>query len=288
MYFHKSKSIYFPQFDDNFFSLFEISLDEGFIPDCEGIHCHDFLEFIYCRSNCDAVFQLDGHNYTLHRGDILLIPPQTPHSWVLRSNSMNPYLGYRIQADHPVSDFLLQFIYQHTDSQQRKQHFIRTNGTVWEAVGDLFRTLYEETHFRSLGWETSASAALLSLLTEVSRVVYYSPSMTITQEKSDFYQTILSYVLSNLGNKLTLEDIAQRFWVSPSTITNLFNKHAGTSFYKYVTTLRLTEAKNLMAEGMAMEKVALRVGFGDYSTFYRAFKKEFSISPRQFLQSIEK
>ena len=37
-----------------------------------------------------------------------------------------------------------------------------------------------------------------------------------------------------------------------------------------------------------MEKIALRVGFGDYSTFYRAFKKEFSISPRQFLQSIEK
>ena len=73
-----------------------------------------------------------------------------------------------------------------------------------------------------------------------------------------------------------------------STITNLFNRHAGTSFYKFVTSLRLAEAKNLMAEGMPMEKIALRVGFGDYSTFYRAFKKEFSISPRQFLQSIEK
>ena len=112
--------------------------------------------------------------------------------------------------------------------------------------------------------------------------------MPITQEKSDFYQSVLSYVTSNLANKLTLEDIAQRFWVSPSTITNLFNRHAGTSFYKFVTSLRLAEAKNLMAEGMPMEKIALRVGFGDYSTFYRAFKKEFSISPRQFLQSIEK
>ena len=288
MDFKQAKPLYFPIFDDNFISLFQIQLDEGFLPDYEGIHQHDFLEFLYCRSNCDAVFQLDGRNYTLHRGDILLIPPQVPHSWILRSNTMNPYIGYRIQVDPSVADFLLQFIYQHTDQQPMQQPLIRTSGTVWESVGDLFRTIYEEIHFRPLGWEASASAAVLALLTTISRVVFYRPSMNISQEKSDFYQSVLSYVISNLGNKLTLEDISQRFLVSPGTITNLFNKHAGTSFYKYVTSLRLAESKNLIAEGMPMEKVALRVGFGDYSTFYRAFKKEFSISPRQYLQSIEK
>ena len=49
-----------------------------------------------------------------------------------------------------------------------------------------------------------------------------------------------------------------------------------------VTRRRLEEARNLMMEGMALEKVAARVGFGDYSAFFRAFKAEFGVSPREF------
>ncbi len=287
MNFFQQKALGFPPFDDDFFSLFRIYLDEGSVPDFEGIHKHDFLELLYCRSNCGAVFQLNNRDYSLQRGDILLIPPDTPHGWLQRSNSMDPYMGYRICIDASAAELLLQFP-PHRDLRLTEQTFIRTCGTIWEYSGDLFRVLYEETHFRTIGWQSSAFAAALSLQTCISRALHYNPTMPITQEKSDFYQSVLSYVTSNLANKLTLEDIAQRFWVSPSTITNLFNRHAGTSFYKFVTSLRLAEAKNLMAEGMPMEKIALRVGFGDYSTFYRAFKKEFSISPRQFLQSIEK
>ncbi len=54
------------------------------------------------------------------------------------------------------------------------------------------------------------------------------------------------------------------------------------SFYKYVMQRRLWMAKNLINEGMPMERIAIRVGFGDYSAFYRAFRQEFGMSPRQF------
>jgi quercetin dioxygenase-like cupin family protein len=89
MNFFQQKALCFPQFDGDFFSLFRIHLDEGSVPDCDSIHKHDFLELLYCRSNCGAVFQLNNRDYSLQRGDILLIPPDTPHGWLQRSNSMD-------------------------------------------------------------------------------------------------------------------------------------------------------------------------------------------------------
>ena len=56
----------------------------------------------------------------------------------------------------------------------------------------------------------------------------------------------------------------------------------GISLYRYITQRRLIAAKLLIGENHPLEEVARRVGFLDYSTFYRAFKQEYGISPRQF------
>ena len=56
----------------------------------------------------------------------------------------------------------------------------------------------------------------------------------------------------------------------------------GVSFYRCVTQRRLISAKSFIEQEIPLEDVGRRVGFSDYSTFYRAFKKEFGISPRQY------
>ena len=56
----------------------------------------------------------------------------------------------------------------------------------------------------------------------------------------------------------------------------------GVSFYHWVTQRRLIAAKLLIEEGKLLEEVAETVGFTDYSSFFRAFKQEFGISPRQY------
>ena len=52
--------------------------------------------------------------------------------------------------------------------------------------------------------------------------------------------------------------------------------------YRYVTQRRLIAAKTLIEKGQRLEAVAAQTGFTDYSGFYRAFKQEFGISPRQY------
>ena len=73
-----------------------------------------------------------------------------------------------------------------------------------------------------------------------------------------------------------------RLYVSSSTVSHLFKQRLGVSFYRYVTQRRLIAAKNLIQKGVLMENVAAKTGFADYSGFYRAFRKEYGVSPRQY------
>lgn len=270
------------------FEYFQIQLDEGNRPDQEGVHTHPFHEIIYCHSNSGAEFLIGDYHYHLRRGDIILLPPETPHTWLVRSRAGEPYMGYRLCAKESQIAQLRPYLPKIEHSDGHRWEFIRTMGTVWEQhTGAIFQTLYEESHFRFPGWETAAMASIVYLLIQLGRAMIYAPGAEINEEKNDLSELVVAYVKSNLAEKITLENIAQCFWVSPSTITNVFNKKFGTSFYKYVTILRLNEAKNLISEDMPMEKVAAKVGFGDYSAFFRAFKKEFGISPRQYQQSLK-
>lgn len=267
--------------------LFQIQLDEGSETDQAGIHTHPYYEILYCRSNCGAEFHVGTSKYQLQRGDVVLIPPETPHIWLARSRTAEPYTGYRfcLEAEYVANlKKIWPDLFISGDSQC---NFIRTMGSIWEPIGEVFRVLYEEVHFKSVGWEAAALTGSIYLLVQLDRAIINNPSASVQRQQTDLVETVISYVKTHLGEKITLEDVAQKFWVSSSTITHLFNRRLGISFYKYVMGLRLAEAKNLISEGMPMEKIAIRVGFGDYSAFYRAFKKEFGVSPRQYLQSIE-
>ena len=65
-------------------------------------------------------------------------------------------------------------------------------------------------------------------------------------------------------------------------MTQTFRNRMGVSFHRCLTQRRLIAAKTLIAEGIAMEEIGRAVGFSDYSTFYRAFRQEYGISPRQY------
>lgn len=246
-------------------------------------HEHPFTELICCLSGFGGSFQVGAEQFRLQRGDIVIIPEGVPHGFSPEEPG---------QAGHGIvlwlSGAYFQTLEQIFPSLLLKQHMpagggvLRTAGTAWESIPDLFRGIAGEAETRTYGWEAAVGSLLTLLLTQIGRATVELGLIPRTGEKPELLESILAYVESRLGSKITLEDTASRFWVSQSTITHLFHEKMGVSFYKYVTRRRLSEARNLMMEGMALEKVATRVGFGDYSAFFRAFKAEYGLSPREF------
>ena len=101
-------------------------------------------------------------------------------------------------------------------------------------------------------------------------------------EKPELLDRIMAYVEQNYARNITIAELSKQFYVSGSTVSHLFKQKMGVSFYRYVTQRRLIAAKTLIEQGLSMEDVAARTGFSDYSGFYRAFRQQYGIPPRQY------
>ena len=159
---------------------------------------------------------------------------------------------------------------------------LRTAGTRWEYIGELFRTGVKEAEERKHGWENVVIGNTLIILAKLQRAYIGQTADIPKVEKRELLDEITQFIEKHYADPLTLTDFAKRFYISESTVSHLFKQKMGVSVYRYVTQRRLIAAKNLILRGIALENVAEQVGFSDYSTFYRAFKGEFGISPRQF------
>ena len=74
---------------------------------------------------------------------------------------------------------------------------------------------------------------------------------------------------------------AKRFFISKYYLCHLFRKHTGVTVLAYLNSKRIAMAHHLISKGEPPTEVAYRVGFQDYSTFYRAYKKETGQAPTE-------
>lgn len=101
-------------------------------------------------------------------------------------------------------------------------------------------------------------------------------------EHRSLLEQIITYVSENYQHQLSLNETAAHFFVSPSTVENLFKQRLGKSFYRYVIEYRMITAQSLIVKGTSLKDVSSLCGFGDYSTFFKMFKKEVGVSPSEF------
>ena len=81
---------------------------------------------------------------------------------------------------------------------------------------------------------------------------------------------------------MSLERLAKEFYVSKYYIAHLFKDSIGMSIHQYITKKRLLACKEAILGDTGISTAYQMFGFGDYSSFYRAFKKEYGVSPKEF------
>ena len=248
-----------------------------------NLHSHTFYELLYCNSDCGVEYLVGADRYRLRKGDIVFVPPGISHRPLLPEVMGEPYHRYVLWLSPAFVD-MFTAMYKPPGIQMDYGTLLRTRGTKWEMLGEYFHRGVLEAENQKAGWQAAVAGNTITLLTMMGRSIQERTASVLKAEKPDLLNEVLAYIELRLSEKITLEETARHFYVSVSTITQLFRQKMGTSFYRCVTQRRLIAAKLLINEGKSLEDISRRVGFTDYSSFYRAFKKEYGITPRQYTQ----
>lgn len=237
---------------------------------------------LYCDNSCGIEYLLGQNRYRLQRGDLIFTPPCVNHQPLLTGQLVQPCRRDVIWVSREfMNPFRILPLHSAIDWDQ--PFLLRTAGTPWETLGENFHSSVQEATQRAPGWETFVAGNTMILLTQLARALAGQGGAVLAQaEEPELLEQVLSFIEAHMGEPVTLEDTARHFWVSESKISQIFRQKMGSSFHHCVTQRRLIEAKSLIVQGLPLSEVQGRVGFSDYSTFFRAFKREYGISPSEF------
>lgn len=263
--------------------MVETHRDESYTNANINLHSHNFYEMLFCRASDGVEYLVGAERYRLQPGDIVIVPPGISHRPLLPEHMEHSYKREIVWFSEAMVDLLPQLLPgSRLALPGTGVVFLRTKGTKWDFLGEMFRSGVKEAERGKPEWEGIVLGNTINILSQIARAMTETASVQMKAEKPELLDKLMAYIEAHLSEKITLEDTAKYFYVSVSTITQLFRQKMGTSFYRCVTQRRLIAAKSRIQQGETLEDVSRAVGFTDYSSFYRAFKKEYGITPRQF------
>lgn len=249
------------------------------------LHHHDFYEIYYFISG-DVEYRVEGKSYILQPGDLLLISPGIFHQPVV-----TPGTAYERIVLWIDRSYLTQFLSHGTDLSvcfsADGASLLHPSSYQRTALAMLLEQLCKEFHSNKYGSSLLCHGLLLQILIQINRMAPHTSSQEETTEAPELISQVLAYIAAHYSEKITLQELADRFYVSKYHLSHEFSSRVGTSIYRYIILKRLVAARELIADGIAPSEVCQSCGFQDYANFYRAFKAEYGMSPKSFAASLE-
>ena len=145
-------------------------------------------------------------------------------------------------------------------------------------VRQLFQSLHQTIVRGGYGASLLTQAQFTELLVEVNRLCRAGHGVGAAGGDSKVV-SLLQYLNLHLSEPLSIDDLSARFYISKYHMMRRFRQETGYSIHGYLSEKRLLLAQQLLSRGAAPSEVFTQVGYQDYSTFSRAYKKQFGRSP---------
>lgn len=245
-------------------------------PDAFPMHAHENFEILFFISG-DITYWVEGTPYRPRPKDILLFNIAETHKVVV--NSDKPYERMVIQMHKSLFSEIdpeHRLFYPFVSRNLGEENLISPsdfNDSFWEAC---LAGLTNENKHQKL----QVMCRLLPFLNELGTAFENSRSRT-ADHGHRLSSEIVSYINENIRSELTPEKIAGNFFISRSKLYNIFRETTGSGVREYINVKRLLLAKELLSRGEKPVNVYLNCGFNDYTTFFRAYKNKFGISPKE-------
>ena len=250
-----------------------------------AVHDHPFYEMVYVVSG-QVDFFIAGHVYPIGSGTLLTFPPSVRHGVLVRTDA--PYERYTLHFDPRAL------------SMERRRLLLSAmpadllgiatleqgENAVWRNMesSGVIQVLEAMETLRSV--EQDRLNELMPIYLEAVLAALIPRALRDRTEPGSAarpslgqQEQIISWVDRHYTEAISLDTLAERFYLSKGYLSTLFRQATGSSVKDYVRARRMAHVQLLLSSGVPAAQAAARVGFGDYTTFYRAYVRTFGHAP---------
>ncbi|NQX71032.1 AraC family transcriptional regulator [Paenibacillus alba] len=248
-------------------------------------HLHEMYEIYYLYEG-ERMYFIRDRSYLILPGDLVLINRRDVHA-----TSDSDKLGHARVVINFSDSFLENAIKDAPyllDALTHKTPVLRLDLPTRRLVEDMLGKMLHEAEVPQLGQIFSLRQYLAELLLFTARYMRIHP-ITSPEHVSPLHRkisTIVRYINTHFGEQIRLEELAERFEISPAYLSRMFKEITGFSMVEYVSLVRVQEAQKLLTQtNMKVILIAEQVGFGSLVQFGRMFRQITKTTPLRYRQS---
>ena len=241
-------------------------------------HYHDFHKVIIFLSG-KAAYHIEGKSYYLKPWDILLVNRHAIHKPEIDFSVPYERFVLWIRDDLAQTDLLRCF----QKAIDRSFNLIRLDSGTQEKLKQLLYELEAALKDEKFGSDLLGTALFTQFMVYVNRIFLEKQYIYDTRSycSDSQIEELLRYINHNLTEDLSIETLARKYYLSKYHMMRKFKEETGYTIHNYIVSKRLLLARTQIAEGTPVLKAAQLSGFSDYTTFSRAYKKQFGSAPSQ-------
>lgn len=254
-------------------------------------HTHDFVEISYVGEGCGYHY-LEDQVIPIKQGDLFVIPIGTSHVYRPSSPKQDKTLViynciFRVELlndwKHLLQNdsYTYNIIYEPSQCSERWLHFQDKHDTF----STMIQSMYTEYLKRNVGFETLLIAMVVQMLVMLQRFELKNEAEPATFSKLD---EVVHFIKFNYTQNITVQHVADYFYLSASHFQRLFKKTTGLTFTQYLQNVRIQKCCELLkSTDIPIYQIANQVGYLDMKFFHALFRKKTGITPRQYRQNFQ-
>ena len=239
-------------------------------------HYHDFHKIVIFLSG-KVTYHIEGKAYHLRPWDILLVNQGDIHMPDISTEM--PYERFILWIRDDLHDQALTTCFQ--KARDRSFNLIRLNSRIQERLRDILSELENSIHGEAFCSDLLSYALFSQFMVYVNRIFlednYVLDPDSYTSDSQ--IEDLVRYINRHLEEDLSIDRLSQKYYLSKYHLMRKFKEETGYTIHNYIVSKRLLQARSLIIQRVPVMKAARQCGFQDYTTFVRAYKKQFGASP---------